>query len=43
MEIANQLKRELKYPPTEIIFYDLDDFNLQQYDKKIFQEVCNNF
>ena len=43
MKIANQLKRELKYPPTEIIFYDLDDFNLQQYDKKIFQEVCNNF
>lgn len=44
-EIANDLKRSAKKRPDEIIFYDLDDFNLKPYsnDKKTFKGVTNSF
>ncbi len=43
IEMADDLKQKFKNTPDEIIFYDLDDFNLKQYDKKIFQKVCDHF
>ena len=29
--------------PKEIIFYDLDEFNLNHYEKNIFEQVISKF
>jgi hypothetical protein len=44
-EMANDLSKQVKETPKEIIFYDLDAFNLRTYsnEKKIFQEVSHSF
>lgn len=43
LEIATDLKQNLKEVPTEIIFYDLDDFNTNHYEKNIFTQVSSRF
>jgi len=44
-EMANDLGKQVKETPKEIIFYDLDAFNLRTYsnEKKVFQEVSHSF
>jgi hypothetical protein len=44
-EMANDLSKEVKETPKEIIFYDLDAFNVRTYsnEKKLFQEVSHSF
>ena len=43
LEMATNLKQNLKQNPKEIIFYDLDQFNFQQYEKNIFTEISSSF
>ena len=43
VEMVDDLKQNFKNKPTEIIFYDLDEFNLKHYDKNIFQKICHRF
>ena len=44
-EMATDLSKQVKETPKEIIFYDLDAFNLRIYsnEKKLFQEVSHSF
>ncbi|MCW2118325.1 hypothetical protein [Flavobacterium sp. 7A] len=42
-EMADDLNDAKSQQPKEIIFYDLDEFNIQQYEKNIFQEVTSRF
>lgn len=44
-EMAADLSKQVKETPKEIIFYDLDAFNLKTYsnEKKVFQEVSHSF
>lgn len=44
-EMGNDLSARMNVKPKEIIFYDLDDFNLKRYsdDKQFFQEIGSNF
>jgi uncharacterized protein involved in tolerance to divalent cations len=44
-EMANDLSENLKESPSEVIFYDLDDFNFKNYkhEKKFFEKVSNIF
>lgn len=44
-EMAADLTKQVKEKPKEIIFYDLDAFNLRTYsdEKNIFQEVSHSF
>jgi hypothetical protein len=43
LEMASDLKSNLKQNPNEIIFYDLDQFNLKFYEKEIFTQVSSRF
>ncbi len=43
MEMENDLNKNFKKRPTEIIFYDLDSINLSRYDKKIYQKMAHSF
>lgn len=43
LEMATDLKQNLKEVPTEIIFYDLDDININHYEKNIFTQVSSRF
>ncbi len=42
-EMANDLKKRTTQNPKEIIFYDLDEFNLKNYDAAIFKKVIDCF
>lgn len=43
IQMANELDENLVKPPKEIIFYDLDEFNLKNYEKNIFKQVVSYF
>ncbi|AWK03289.1 hypothetical protein HYN56_03255 [Flavobacterium crocinum] len=42
-EMAEDLDENLPEKPNEIIFYDLDEFNLNHYEKNIFEQVISKF
>ena len=42
-EMANDLNDNKSQQPKEILFYDLDEFNIQQYEKNSFKEVISRF
>ena len=42
-EMAEDLSGNSMEPPKEIIFYDLDEFNLNNYEKNIFKETVSYF
>lgn len=42
-QMANELDENLAQSPKEIIFYDLDEFNLKNYEKNIFEQVISCF
>jgi hypothetical protein len=43
LEMANDLDENTVQNPKEIIFYDLDEFNLKKYDTAIFKKVIDCF
>ena len=43
LEMANDLNDNSKTNPEEIIFYDLDEFNIKNYEKDIFKQVIDRF
>jgi hypothetical protein len=43
LEMADELDENLAQKPKEIIFYDLDEFNLKNYGKNIFEQVISCF
>jgi hypothetical protein len=43
LEMATDLKDNSKTNPEEIIFYDLDEFNIKNYEKDIFKKVSSRF
>jgi len=43
LEMADELDENLAQKPKEIIFYDLDEFNLKNYEKNIFEQVISCF
>jgi hypothetical protein len=43
LEMANDLEDNKATMPTEIIFYDLDEFNIKNYEKNIFEQVIARF
>ncbi|MBP4138166.1 hypothetical protein J3495_08685 [Flavobacterium sp. P7388] len=43
IEIAEDLEENTAQKPNEIIFYDLDEFNLKNYEKNIFKQVVSCF
>jgi len=42
-EMAKDLEENLMEKPNEIIFYDLDEFNLNNYEKNTFKQVISCF
>ncbi|WP_264535362.1 hypothetical protein [Flavobacterium sp. N1736] len=42
-EMAQELDKNLAQNPNEIIFYDLDEFNIKNYEKNIFKQVVSYF
>lgn len=42
-EMAQDLEENTAQYPKEIIFYDLDEFNLKNYEKNIFKQVLSCF
>lgn len=42
-EMAEDLSEDLAQAPIEIIFYDLDEFNIKNYEKNIFKQVISCF
>jgi len=42
-EMADDLNENLAQTPKEIIFYDLDEFNIKNYEKNIFEQVVSCF
>ena len=42
-EMASDLQVNLNQQPKEIIFYDLDELNLKNYEKSIFKQVSTRF
>lgn len=44
-EMCEDLQRNINSTPNEIIFYDFDEFNFKNYnyEKKIFQKICDCF
>ncbi|MWB93491.1 hypothetical protein GON26_03905 [Flavobacterium sp. GA093] len=42
-EMAEDLNENSAQAPKEIIFYDLDEFNLNNYEKNIFEQVVSCF
>ena len=42
-EIAEDLSDNSPQKPNEIIFYDLDEFNIKNYEKDIFKQVVSYF
>ena len=43
LEMASDLKENTSLNPEEIIFYDLDEFKLKNYEKDIFKKVIDCF
>lgn len=43
LEMASDLKENTKESPNEILFYDLDQFNFNSYEKSIFEQVIAVF
>ncbi|PWA06597.1 hypothetical protein DB895_04065 [Flavobacterium psychrotolerans] len=43
LEMAEDLHENIANIPDEIIFYDLDELNTEQYEKDIFTQVINRF
>ncbi|REG92966.1 hypothetical protein C8P67_11465 [Flavobacterium aquicola] len=43
LEMADDLEENTIQNPKEIIFYDLDEFNLKNYEKDLFKEVIDCF
>ncbi len=43
MEMAEELKDNVAHDPKEILFYDLDEFNLKNYEKNIFEQAVSCF
>lgn len=43
LEMASDIKEHFTHNPEEIIFYDLDQFNIRQYEKDIFTKVSASF
>lgn len=43
IEMAEDLNKNVAQAPREIIFYDLDEFNLKNYEKNIFEQVISCF
>lgn len=43
IEMAEDLDGNLARTPREIIFYDLDEFNIKNYEKNIFKQVVSCF
>ena len=43
LEMADDIEENTNQNPKEIIFYDLDEFNLKNYDTTIFKEVTDCF
>jgi hypothetical protein len=43
LEMTNDLEENTIENPKEIIFYDLDEFNLKNYEKDIFKKVIDCF
>jgi hypothetical protein len=43
LEMANDIEENINQNPKEIIFYDLDEFNLKNYEKNIFKEIIDCF
>ncbi|MEP6929814.1 MAG: hypothetical protein ABI850_07370 [Flavobacterium sp.] len=42
-QMAEELQENTAQSPKEIIFYDLDEFNLKNYEKNIFEQVISCF
>lgn len=42
-QMADELGENVAQQPKEIIFYDLDEFNLKNYEKNIFEQVISCF
>jgi len=42
-EMAENLQDNLVEKPNEIIFYDLDEFNLNNYEKNTFKQIISSF
>lgn len=42
-EMVADLSKNTMRPPKEIIFYDLDEFNLKNYEKNIFKQTVSCF
>ena len=43
IEMADDLGNHLKQAPQEIIFYDLDELNIKEYEKNIFKQIIARF
>jgi hypothetical protein len=43
LEMANDLEENTVQHPKEIIFYDLDEFNIKNYDTAIFKKIIDCF
>jgi hypothetical protein len=43
LEMANDLEKNTTQNPKEIIFYDLDEFNIKNHDNDVFKKVINCF
>jgi hypothetical protein len=43
LEMATDLEENTAQNPKEIIFYDLDEFNIKNYDTALFEKIINCF
>ena len=43
LEMADDLEENTTTMPAEIIFYDLDEFNIKNYEKDLFEQVIARF
>ena len=43
LEMASDLQENTNESPNEILFYDLDQFNFNSYEKSIFEQVIAVF
>ena len=42
-DMASDLKKNLKESPSEIIFFDLNETNIKQYEKSIYKKIVTSF
>lgn len=43
LQMGDDLSEDIGSKPKEIIFYDLDDLNIKQYEKSIFKQITDCF